>query len=77
MNIDNSMKLFFDYRYLVYEIVSEYNPERFNIEALTDAGICKLLKLAQEYNSDSGHDFKALAIFHIKSEINKRIQNED
>lgn len=78
MVLNKYINLFFEYQYLVFDIVNEYNPIHHNMDEITDAGICGLLCAAEnisDIKQSENIDFKSYAMFHIKSEINKYIQN--
>jgi DNA-directed RNA polymerase specialized sigma subunit len=73
MALDKYIYLFFEYQYLVFEIANKYNPNKYNIDNITDAGICGLLCAAEnisDIKQSENIDFKSYAMFHIKSEIN-------
>lgn len=74
MTIDVRMKLFFEYRYLIYDELKKYSPEKYDIEELFDAGVRGLDK-AIELMEENNIDFKPFALFYIKSEINKYLQD--
>lgn len=76
MDNNDSLALFFDYRYLAKQIVQEYYNGKYDFDILMNYAIDGLMRAV---NSIEGKDqlnninFKSYATFYIKSEINSRI----
>jgi DNA-directed RNA polymerase specialized sigma subunit len=77
MTDDNKYKPFFEYRHLIDSVLQNYNPDTYDTEKLYDAGIAGLFQAIDLLEDNEISDFKLSALFHIKSEINKRITVKD
>lgn len=76
MITDEKMDIYFEYRYLIDNVLQKYLPEKYDYEELYDAGIRGLMESIDEYGRQielDNIDFKLFALFYIKREINKTI----
>lgn len=73
MTIEEKYKIYFEYRYLVEDILKNYPSDKYDIEELANSGICSLLNRIDKFDSNMKllviKDFETFVLFNSKSEI--------
>jgi DNA-directed RNA polymerase specialized sigma subunit len=75
MTADERVNLFMSHQELIYKTVDKYYKKDDMMDKILDAGTNGLLKATFEFNEQDNIDFKAFAIFHIKTAINEYLES--
>ena len=75
MTADERVNLFMSHQELIYKTVDKYYKKDDMMDKILDAGTNGLLKATFEFNEQDNIDFKAFAIFYIKTAINEYLES--
>ncbi len=78
MTTDERLQIYVNYQYLIDNVLQMYSSDKYDYEELYYAGINGLMNSIDQYRKQiqqSVNEFKTYAMFSIKSEINRTIDN--